>query len=52
MAICETCGNDYDKTFQVVQSGKAHTFDSFRMRDPCPGAYLCALRHPYRWSRP
>ena len=29
MTICETCGNDYDKAFQVVQSGKAHTFDSF-----------------------
>ena len=29
MAICETCGNDYDKAFQVIQSGKAHMFDSF-----------------------
>jgi hypothetical protein len=29
MAICETCGNDYDKTFQVVHSGKSHIFDSF-----------------------
>jgi hypothetical protein len=29
MATCETCGNDYDKSFQVVVSGKAHTFDSF-----------------------
>ncbi len=29
MAICETCGNDYDKTFQVVQGGKTYTFDSF-----------------------
>jgi uncharacterized Zn finger protein (UPF0148 family) len=23
------CGNEYDKTFQIVQNGKAHTFDSF-----------------------
>lgn len=26
---CETCGNDYDKAFQVVLGGAAHTFDSF-----------------------
>jgi DNA-binding PadR family transcriptional regulator len=25
MAICETCGNDYDKAFQVTMNGKAHT---------------------------
>ena len=29
MAQCEVCGNDYDKAFQVIQSGKTHTFDSF-----------------------
>ena len=29
MPKCETCGNDYDKAFQVVVAGKAHTFDSF-----------------------
>jgi len=26
---CETCGNGYDKPFQVVKDGKTHTFDSF-----------------------
>lgn len=26
---CETCGNVYDKAFQVVMDGEAHTFDSF-----------------------
>ena len=26
---CETCGNDYDKAFQVTMAGKTHTFDSF-----------------------
>jgi hypothetical protein len=26
---CETCGNDYDKSFQVVVRGQSHTFDSF-----------------------
>ena len=29
MARCETCGNDYDKAFQVVMNGASHTFDSF-----------------------
>ena len=26
---CEVCGNEYDKTFQVVQGGQTHIFDSF-----------------------
>ncbi len=26
---CENCGNIYDKAFQIIQSGKTHTFDSF-----------------------
>lgn len=29
MARCESCGNDYDKTFQVTLDGKTHVFDSF-----------------------
>jgi hypothetical protein len=29
MARCETCGNDYDKAFQVTQQGRTMTFDSF-----------------------
>lgn len=29
MARCETCGNDYDKSFQVVIAGRTHEFDSF-----------------------
>ena len=29
MAKCETCGNDYDKAFQVTMHGTVHTFDSF-----------------------
>jgi hypothetical protein len=29
MARCETCGNEYDKAFQVSQAGRTHTFDSF-----------------------
>jgi hypothetical protein len=26
---CETCGNDYDKAFQVTMGGETHAFDSF-----------------------
>jgi Rieske Fe-S protein len=29
MAVCDTCGNDYDKAFQVTRAGKTMTFDSF-----------------------
>ncbi len=29
MTKCETCGNEYDKAFEVVMGGKSHTFDSF-----------------------
>lgn len=28
MAKCDLCGNDYDKTFQVIQGDKRMTFDS------------------------
>jgi hypothetical protein len=29
MAKCEVCGNDYDKSFEVIKAGSRHTFDSF-----------------------
>ena len=30
MAQCEVCGNEYDKTFEVVMpGGESHTFDCF-----------------------
>jgi hypothetical protein len=29
MAVCEVCGNDYDKAFEVRKQGESHTFDSF-----------------------
>ena len=28
-SACEVCGNEYDKTFQVVAGGATHVFDSF-----------------------
>jgi len=29
MAKCETCGNDYERAFQVIMDGATHTFDCF-----------------------
>jgi hypothetical protein len=29
MAICDVCGNDYDKSFEVRRDGMSYTFDSF-----------------------
>ena len=29
MARCDMCGNDYDKSFEIIMGGKKHTFDSF-----------------------
>ena len=28
-AVCDVCGNDYDKAFRITQAGKTLTFDSF-----------------------
>jgi len=29
MATCDTCGNEYDKTFTITKEGQTGTFDSF-----------------------
>jgi hypothetical protein len=29
MATCDLCGNDYDKSFEVVFAGRSYTFDAF-----------------------
>jgi hypothetical protein len=29
MNTCEVCGNTYDRTFEVIQAGERHIFDSF-----------------------
>jgi len=46
MTICETCGNDYDKSFQDVQGGKTHTFDSFEcgIHALAPTCAHCGIR--------
>lgn len=46
MAKCDACGNDYDKSFQVVALGKTHTFDSFEcaIHSLAPRCERCGLR--------
>ncbi len=29
MPVCDACGNDYDKAFELKIKGKTYTFDSF-----------------------
>ena len=46
MGICEVCGNDYDKTFDVVKDGTTHTFDAFEcaIHALAPECSHCACR--------
>jgi len=46
MAKCETCGNDYDKAFQVSMAGTTHTFDSFEcaIHALAPTCKTCGIR--------
>jgi hypothetical protein len=43
---CETCGNEYDKAFQITMGGSAHTFDSFEcaIEALAPRCSHCKLR--------
>jgi len=29
MAVCEVCGNEYDRTMEITLDGEPHIFDSF-----------------------
>ena len=46
MPKCDACGNDYDKTFQVVARGKTHTFDCFEcaIHALAPACEQCGVR--------
>ena len=46
MAICATCGNDYDKSFEVTFGGQSYTFDSFECAIHALAAHRRALRLP------
>jgi len=46
MGVCDYCGNEYDKTFDVTQGGERHTFDSFEcaIQSMAPQCTHCDLR--------
>jgi hypothetical protein len=46
MAVCETCGNDYDKTFEIRRDGERHVFDSFEcaIETMAPRCEQCGCR--------
>ena len=46
MAVCEVCGNDYDKSFEVLLGGRSHVFDSFEcaIHALAPGCEHCHCR--------
>jgi Rieske Fe-S protein len=46
MAVCEVCGNDYDKAFEVTMSGATRTFDSFEcaIHALAPSCIHCGCR--------
>ena len=46
MAICDSCGNDYDKAFKVMKDGKTFTFDSFEcaIHRLAPSCAACGVR--------
>lgn len=46
MAKCDTCGNEYDKSFQLIASGRTYTFDSFEcaIHKVAPTCAHCGVR--------
>ena len=46
MGTCHTCGNQYDKTFDVVKDGNTTTFDSFEcaIQAHAPSCDNCSCR--------
>ncbi len=46
MGKCETCGNEYDKSFDIIKEGKSHTFDSFEcaIQKLAPACAKCGCR--------
>jgi len=46
MATCDTCGNEYDKTFTIDRGGQTGTFDSFEcaIHAMAPACAHCGCR--------
>ena len=52
MAKCDTCGNDYDKAFQVTMGNRTMTFDSFEcaIQAMAPECSACGWPHYRPWA--
>lgn len=46
MATCHTCGNDYDKSFDLSMNGQTYTFDCFEcaIHTLAPACDHCGVR--------
>lgn len=46
MPRCDTCGNEYEKTFDVIKGGEQYTFDSFEcaIQELAPTCDNCGTR--------
>ena len=46
MAICDMCGNDYDKTFTITRGDRSGVYDSFECAITAwaPGCAHCGCR--------
>jgi hypothetical protein len=46
MKACETCGNTYDKSFEISMGGTTHVFDSFEcaIQVLAPRCFHCQVR--------
>ena len=44
--VCDTCGNDYHDTIDVIKDGKTYTFDSFEcaIHKLAPTCGKCGIR--------
>jgi hypothetical protein len=50
LSVCEVCGNEYDKAFQVVLGGRTYQFDSFecaieRLAPRCSHCHCRVIGH-------
>jgi hypothetical protein len=46
MARCDTCGNDYERSFEITLDGRSYTFDCFEcaIHKLAPVCEHCACR--------
>lgn len=46
MAVCDTCGNEYDKAFVITRDGRSGTYDSFEcaIHEWAPACAHCGCR--------